>query len=378
MRLVGLESHRRLMRLAILLAAVVLTVGCGSGSGDDPEPPVPSPKPDTPIPVPEPSEPSTPIVFTALQEEGEDVSLARQAAQGDTRATAPLEDQIASFKVWGYKEVSASTQIVFPGYTVTYVNAPHSTTTNSDGWEYVRQTPTEQTLKYWDWDVTAYRFFGVAPATATMTETDDEENHLKKFSFSVTNEEDTPYYSRLWYSTGVLPEYSSRQFGKPVQLEFVKPLSKVRFMYLFVSPREGVSMGEQTFKPTDDGKIIETGGTVTVSYPLTGEQKQETITVSNATGINALTEDYVENGTKKWYTVLPATGQGTYTLTVKVNDEDKTVVVPAAYMDWLPGYCYTYVFKIDAVGGVEIGWVDYAVTPWNTSIPAADHQVYNW
>ena len=149
-------------------------------------------------------------------------------------------------------------------------------------------------------------------------------------------------------------------------------------MYLFVSPREGVSMGEQTFKPTDEGKKIETGGTVTVSYPLTGEQKQETITVSAITGINALTEDYVENGTKKWYTVLPATGQGTYTLTVKVNDEDKTVVVPAAYMDWLPGYCYTYVFKIDAVGGVEIGWVDYAVTPWNTSIPSADHQVYNW
>ena len=45
-------------------------------------------------------------------------------------------------------------------------------------------------------------------------------------------------------------------------------------------------------------------------------------------------------------------------------------------MQWLPGYQYTYVFKIDAAGGVEIGWVDYAVTPWTDIV--ADHTVYNW
>ena len=77
-----------------------------------------------------------------------------------------------------------------------------------------------------------------------------------------------------------------------------------------------------------------------------------------------------------WYIVFPNMSQGSYKLSVDINGQTKTAAVPANYMQWLPGYSYTYVFKITEEGGVEIGWVEYAVTPWE-DMPA-DHTVYNW
>ena len=158
-------------------------------------------------------------------------------------------------------------------------------------------------------------------------------------------------------------------------------------MYKYVSAREGASMGDQSFKPTDNTKIVRRGD-VTVTYPLTGTETQESMTITNGTSDldDGFTEDYeldLVNHPKEylessdgWYTVLPNTTQGSYTLTVDVNGTSKTATVPAEFMQWLPGYQYTYVFKIDAAGGVEIGWVDYAVTPWTDIV--ADHTVYNW
>ena len=74
--------------------------------------------------------------------------------------------------------------------------------------------------------------------------------------------------------------------------------------------------------------------------------------------------------------VLPTLSQGSYTLSVKVNNETKTCSVPAEYMRWLPGYSYTYIFKILEEGGVEIELVQAAVTPWVDM--AVDYTGYNW
>jgi hypothetical protein len=68
--------------------------------------------------------------------------------------------------------------------------------------------------------------------------------------------------------------------------------------------------------------------------------------------------------------------QGSYKLSVDINGQTKTAAVPANYMQWLPGYSYTYVFKITEEGGVEIGWVEAAVIPWIDL--RTDHTVYNW
>ena len=46
------------------------------------------------------------------------------------------------------------------------------------------------------------------------------------------------------------------------------------------------------------------------------------------------------------YTVFPAPeGQSDYKMTVSVDGEPKTAIVPAQFMTWLPGYQYTYIFK---------------------------------
>ena len=63
-------------------------------------------------------------------------------------------------------------------------------------------------------------------------------------------------------------------------------------------------------------------------------------------------------------------------MTVTVNNTGKSAVVPAEYMSWLPGYSYTYIFKITEEGGVAIDLVQTAVTPWTDM--QIDHTVYNW
>ena len=59
-----------------------------------------------------------------------------------TRASTPLEDYTTSFRVWAYKNMSetagvyGNTQMVFPGFTVKWLNnSAASSTTNTDGWE---------------------------------------------------------------------------------------------------------------------------------------------------------------------------------------------------------------------------------------------------
>jgi hypothetical protein len=343
-----------------------------------------------------------------------------------TRADGtPLSEKATSFTVWGYKNMSydagiyGGTQTVFPSYVVNWTsNSAGTTTSNSSGWEYVAQKP-NQTIKFWDWSAKAYRFFAVTgwsgeapPATYAANKTYGaykssetgkpyEISMLSDASPGATSEETaakrnaTPYFSRLWFSTGDPVAYPDKQFGKPVVLEFLKPYTRVRFIFKYVYPREGIKLEEKKFRPTVDVEAAEEDkvkiarkGVVTVHYPTEGTEIKEWYSVEvdadKSTRLSAFTEDYdpeddgkVYTQTDKgWYMVIPNNAQGTYTLSVNVNGETKTAVVPANYMQWLPGYSYTYIFKITNEGGVEIGWVEYAVTEWSEM--EADHTVYNW
>ena len=332
-----------------------------------------------------------------------------------------------AFTVWGYKnmdyeaDVYGGTQTVFPGYTVNWISgSAATTTTNSNGWEYVAQQTTgdEQTIKYWDMGAKAYRYFavtgwgGAPPATYEANKTYGANGTYgtngayKAYEFSMladasdaTEMAKSPYFSKLWFSTGNVADYRDKQFGKPVTLEFLKPFARVRFLYKYSTPREGFKMTEQKFRPTTDVKAEEEGkeedkekiarkGTVTVHYPTEGPEIKEwyTVVVDNdkSTRLEAFTEDFDPDNDAKvystcdngWYWVLPIISQGDYTLTVKVNNNNRAVTVPAQYMQWLPGYSYTYIFKVTEEGGVEIGWVEYAMTPWTEM--TATKTVYNW
>lgn len=341
----------------------------------------------------------TAIALSAQQGEEQKVAGARA-----TRAGTPLSEAgVTRFTVWGYKNMSydegtssyGDLQTVFPGYNVNWYSGS-SSVSNSNGWEYVAQqlSGDEQTIKYWDWAAKAYRFFAV---TGSSSHTDNAPSG-HEFTFAAdaspiregdasadakiaANIAATPFFTKLWFSTGAIEDYPTKQFGKPVQLEFLKPFSRVRFLFTYSYSAEAVKVTSPSFKPTDDSGIARKG-TVTVSYPLTGMATTESYTItkndSPAEGeeLEAFTEEYIPEGTEKWYTVFPAPSQDSYTMSVTVDNVVKTAVVPAEYMTWQPGYSYTYIFKITEQGGVEIDMVQSAVTPWKEL--ENDHQVYNW
>ena len=380
------------------MAALIGLLGCSRSSGGDdllePPTPIPTPTPTpTPEPEPTPDDDETPISFTSGVTENEVV----------TRATTPLsETEIHTFKVWGYKNTALSEgtytayQEVMPGYTVNWVGeSATATPTNPDGWEYVNQqtgSETEQSIKYWDWNAVAYRFFGAYKGV--LPEGPINEGFWTfNIVFSVNTYsgiEDMGYFTPLWFSDGNPATYPDKQFGQPVKLEFMKPYSRVRFMFTYAYPREGIEIdpGSITFKPSDGSKIYRTGA-VTVKYPLTGTQTKElyNVTPSSVVGVDldAFTKNYDPDNPNKeygkdapngWYNVMPNNNQGSYTLRLTYGGEARTVTVPEAYMQWMPGYSYTYLFKVTEEGGVEIDLVQSAIRDWTET--EKDHNVYNW
>ena len=378
--------------IIMMAGAVLISTACSQGSD------LSEPRGDVPV-----VDNRTAITFSGQQGEEQAVNQGTNRASGITRAGTPLSETATSFKVWGYKNMSYSNnsygglQTVFPGYVVNW-SSGSSSASNSNGWEYVAQqaeNDPEQTIKYWDMDAKAYRYFAV---TGTPTHVANEPNGLHEFTFNAdaspvrdgdgtadekiaANIAATPYFSKLWFSTGDPVAYADKQFGKPVTLEFLKPFARVRFLFNYSYAPEGVKLTNISFKPTDNSKIARKG-TVKVTYPLTGTATSESYTVTKnanpAEGeeLTDFTEEYIPEGTEKWYTVFPIDTQGSYTMSVTVDKTAKTAVVPAEYMSWKPGYSYTYIFKITEQGGVEIDLVQTAVTSWTEFV--IDHTVYNW
>ena len=266
--------------------------------------------------------------------------------QDETEVTrAALSDVTTSFKVWAYKNTAyndadgyTAFQTVINGYTVNWSN--QLTTTNSEGWEYVNGTT--QTVKYWDMNALAYRYFGYAPDDASVQVTGTENAVTFALSVDAANAEDAPYISDLWFSTGSLIDYPDRQFGQPVSLTFAKPFARVHFLFVFANGAalDRSDLSSPSFHPINSSARICTAGTVTLTYPLTGTATAYNWATSVSNSISGLTDD------SQWYTVLPAATQGAYEMTVTVGSENRSATVPAEMMQWLPGYDYTYIFKI--------------------------------
>ena len=372
----------------VSMITLLTLVSCGGGGSDD-------------LGAPEtaaPQEELVPITFNGYQ--------GNETAETRANSGTPLyASGVTRFHVWGYKNMSYSdgsygeTQEVFPCYQVDWhANSAATSATNSSNWDYILTEKPNQTIKFWDWSAKAYRFFAAtnwvptppAPDVENVSYGDDGTVSMLVDASSASAIDAAPYFSRLWFSTGDAGTYPDKQFGRPVTLEFIKPYARVRFIYNYVYPREGVIIASQSFKPSATGEKIYRKGVVTVTYPLEGEDTKESYSMTpTAAGDEAhladFTEDYdPEVDTKEyttcdggWYTVLPNTSQGSYTLTVNIKGlGERTAVVPATYMQWKAGYSYTYIFKITEEGGVAIGWVDYAVVPW---IPVTGNRtVYNW
>lgn len=350
------------------------------------------------------------------QEQQKSISFSGSLQDGGaiSRAEQGLEDLLDNdtFKAWAYKNTAntgddyTAYQVVMSNYTVNYETGTGSAS-NTNGWEYVGQG-TNQTIKYWDYSAKAYRFFAYAlgngTASSVSVDTSDDTKVSLTSSINVSTDAGiaaAPYFSELWLSNDKVADY-----GKPVTLRFLKPLARVRFLFTYAGNldfgREELS--QIRFYPSADpitgsAPKIATAGNVTVSYPLKGTSTEESWSVSPTGTIDAFTIDwYTEpdpsevpagvpanslpstwpNTPEKWYTVLPATSQGDYTLQVAIFSPDvKTATVPAEYMVWEPGYEYTYVFKITERGGVTIDVIQVAIKDWSESL-IIDRPVFNW
>ena len=322
--------------------------------------------------VVDPEDQQRSISFAGSLQEGTAISRAEQG----------LEDLLdnKTFKVWGYKNTAVSGdnytdyQVVMPSYIVNYgSNTAYTTTSNTHDWEYVGQG-TNQLIKYWDYSAKAYRFFAYALGNGIANAVTVDSSDDTKVSFTTTvdattetNRNAAPYFTELWFSNDKLADY-----GKPVILKFLKPFARVRFQFRFMDGLEADRSDLSLIKFYPVAGTIPTSGTVTVNYPLKGTDTKENWSVAAASSISSFTVD------DQWYYVMPATSQSDYRLEVAVvTNELQTANVPAQFMQWQPGFQYTYVFKILKGGSITLDVIQVAVKDWNEK-STVDRTVYNW
>lgn len=311
-----------------------------------------------------------------------------------TRANTPLSDYVTSFNVWAYKNTTLAAgvygglQMVFPGFTVKWKsNSAATSTTNTNNWEYVLEEYPDQQPKYWDLSAKAYRFFGSAEMSAIQgvwerTTVAGNEVYTYTCQPDATNADDAPYYTRMWFSTNDVGT-PSRRYGQTVTLEFIKPFAEVRFLFTYADPNATPLplLEDPDFRPATSGQHIAVMGELEVTFPLTGTGTEDTwvSTPDWDKYLTAFTQPTVTTPSlvDHWYQVLPIRDQGAYKLKVTVNGADKECLVPADLLNWSPGYRYTYIFKVNDEGGVQLESVKVGVTTWN-EIEPVDHNLYNW
>ena len=364
------------LRILTLLLMAVSLASCSSSKQDDPFAPEPEPDPQL-----------VGISFGGNNDTWQDAPTTRAGKTG-------LETLFPSFRVWGYKTTDAaqaSSQVVMDGYNVKYTKGTSgSTTTNTADWEYVGipNTTTTQTIKYWDYSATSYRFFAYTPddANVTVNTASTATSFQIPFAYAETaNEKNIPYMSELWYST---QETTATSYGKCVTLAFAPIIAKVRFKFTYPDGTTAITIKNITFQDSrfiDDPSTADTplSGDITVSYPLTGSVSSNTpnfvwSTSENAKGSIVFTTPYEEESDaihilndpalyQKWYYVPPLGNssyeQGPYTVNAMIDGKNSSATVPAAYMQWKAGYQYTYIFKITEAGTL-ITFTDLQVEKW--------------
>lgn len=356
-----------------------------------------------------------------------------------TRATSnegtPQKMLDGQFLVYGVKKTSETQLVsVFPNYSVWDVEAKN-TTSNTNGWEYVgtknaanlgigKITLTkDQTIKYWDYSASEYRFVAGSPIDAFNFDVPVESASKDIKSATVSklaghinaNEKETALETNPVYVAAPV-KVKKENYQKPVTFTFVRQQSMVRVGIYETIP--GYSITDIKFYAynTDDNTLkVSTGNNViltsaTDGYFVGGSNLTGTITYDWTSTTPSYTYKYEDTNlekSKNWYagklstlattsseptvatlygtdkdmsttgyfTVLPTPSatpasailiKCDYTLTdfntgetIKVTGA--TAAIPEAYSKWEANTRYTYLFKIsDNTNG-------------NTGKPGEDH-----
>lgn len=324
-----------------------------------------------------------------------------RAGEGETK----LETLFSSFRVWGYKTKiaeaddatqnggngTAAIQKVMEGYLVNW-------NTTDQAWEYIGKHNAilnlTQTIKYWDYSASSYRFMAYAYNDEPQKVTASTDADLSKTTFSIpyafsndATSTTTPYISELWTSNN--QSTSQYKYGEQVKLTFAPLIAKVRFKFKYADGQEQkiteISFKDSRWQKDADGNLQWTAskeaktpisGTIVISYPLS-ETNTDISKAWNSgnTGPIELTIPYEEKDDaihqtttyQKWYYMPPMDianyKQSSYTITAKVNDNPVSATVGSEYTQWKAGFQYTYTFKISET---------------NTSISFAEVQVEQW
>ena len=364
----------------IISALAICLLSCSTPEQDD-------------LLIPEPQQGS--ISFGGNSGSWQDAPTSRAGETG-------LETIAKSFRVWGYKNTGGNKtdgftepQKVMDGYIVNW-NQPAAGSTGN--WEYSgiknpNLNNATQTVKYWDYSATCYRYFAFSPEGANVTTTllqeggnsTNQTDKASKVSFQIPFEYNekatsstTPYISDLWLSDNQ-NFGDEKKYGACVKLTFAPIVTKVRIKFKYPENIKvaitGISFQPQTGK-------VPTAGNILINYPITGTGTAPAYSwTTTQTGIINLSIPYEEDTDsnhqtterKKWYFVPPSgnttnTGQGDYTMTATIDGKTSTAIIPAEYMQWKAGYQYTYIFKITEAG-TAISFTNMQVEKWTESAP---------
>ena len=386
----------------IISALAICLLSCSTPEQDD-------------LLIPEPQQGS--ISFGGNSGSWQDAPTSRAGETG-------LETIEKSFRVWGYKNTGGNKtdgftepQKVMDGYIVNW-NQPAAG--NTGNWEYSgiknpNLNNATQTVKYWDYSATCYRYFAFSPEGANVTTTllqeggnstnqagttseegssnqagttsaegsTNQTDKASKVSFQIPFEYNenatsstTPYISDLWLSDNQ-NFGDDKKYGACVKLTFAPIVTKVRIIFKYPENITNISIKDISFKKTDGE--VPTAGNIRITYPITGTETQHVYSWEpepTQTGIITLSVPYEEETDKihqttergKWYFVPPIEEQGTYTMTATIDGKTSTAIIPAEYMQWKAGYQYTYIFKITEAGTV-ISFTNLQVEKWTESAP---------
>lgn len=339
---------------------------------------------------------STPTSANSAINFGGDAGKITRATSNEGDDHVKLDNQ---FKVYGVKKTNESFVTVFKDYSVLYNE--NLTTSNTNKWEYVKDN---QTIKYWDYSASEYRFVAGSPISAFTFKVPSDGTTKNIESATITGLGGHIVANTTETANTFNPVYvaepkvvAKADYKNTVQFNFVRQQSMVRVGFYETIP--GYSVTNIKFYEADgtsatSNNVILTSATE--DYFIGGTNVSGTVTYDWTTATPSYTFAYTDNTnlkkSKNWYagklgtlenkstaevgllygtdkdmsaatgyfTVLPTQVATASPILIKcdyeltsddgsgetINVKGATAAIPAAFSKWEANTRYTYLFKI--------------------------------
>lgn len=339
---------------------------------------------------------STPTSANSAINFGGDAGKITRATSNEGDDHVKLDNQ---FKVYGVKKTNEKFVTVFKDYSVLYNE--NLTTSNTNKWEYVKDN---QTIKYWDYSASEYRFVAGSPISAFTFKVPSDGTTKNTESATITGLGGHIVANTTETANTFNPVYvaepkvvAKADYKNTVQFNFVRQQSMVRVGFYETIP--GYSVTNIKFYEADgtsatSNNVILTSATE--GYFIGGTNVSGTVTYDWTTATPSYTFAYTDNTnlkkSKNWYagklgslekkstaevgllygtdkdmsaatgyfTVLPTQVATASPILIKcdyeltsddgsgetINVKGATAAIPAAFSKWEANTRYTYLFKI--------------------------------